>query len=49
MTRRNDIAYGMTSVIREMIDKMYREDLSRKIKAEKMRKVNKDLLANTQE
>lgn len=48
MTRRNDIAYDMTSVISKMIDKMYREDLGRKIKAGKMRKANKDLVATEQ-
>ncbi len=41
MTRRNDMAYDMTAPIRELIEKMYREDLGRKIKAEKKRKTNK--------
>ena len=48
MTRRNDMAYDMTSVISKMIDKMYREDLGRKIKAGKMRKANKDLVIDKQ-
>ena len=48
MTRRNDIAYDMASVISEMIDKMYRIDLGRKIKAGKMKKANKDLVATQQ-
>lgn len=42
MTRRNDMAYDMTAPIRELIDKMYREDLSRKIKAGKKKKSNND-------
>lgn len=38
MIRRNDMAYDVTSVFREIIDKMYREELGRKIKLGKMQK-----------
>lgn len=46
MIRRNDMAYDVTSVFREIIDKMYREELGRKIKLGKMRKASKDLETN---
>lgn len=42
MIRRNDMAYDVTSVFREIIDKMYREELGVKLslgKCEKRAKI----------